>query len=126
MISHSKLSEEALGYRGHIFNLKKHPTNLKDVLSDYNKDYEMLYHQAMKTAHLENIYVYFVSPCLLQESNMKSWASSVSGRIIKRFGCAPCQVNYVVLTYEELIARLLPYCPLTTARDFILNYGTNI
>ena len=105
-------------------NLKKKVVSRKDIELDHFKDYEMLYHKAMKTAHLNTIYVYFIAPDF--NSSAKEYIKELPDRVIKRPGCNPCTVKYRLFRYEWLAAYLLKQAPSTALRSFIINYGKNV
>ena len=125
-LSHLGSNETALGFKGSIFNITKHPLTVKKLNSDYNKHYEDLYHKAMKTAHLECIDVYFIAPSFTWEARQRAKQLKEEVKIIKRPGCNPCSVNYKFISYEKLVAHLLAQAPDTAARTFVINYGRNV
>lgn len=119
------------GFDAHIFNLKKYGYNnyrggvtLQDVLSDYTKDYELLYHKAVKTAHLERMFVFFIGAWF--DDNARNFIDNLQDRIIKRPGCNPCVVKYRYRNYEQFAAKLLAQCTSHAKRNFILQYGRNV
>lgn len=120
------------GFDAFIFNLKKHGVKkpyregvtLKEIKSDYEKDYELLYHKAMKTAHLERMFVIFVGAWF--ELPAINFIENLEPRIIKRSGCNPCKVIYSYRNYEQLAYTLLQNTTDYAKRDFIISYGRNI